>query len=157
MRLLIKNNLRYYEVYNEKEERLYDIKRRVISFGERYEIFDNIGSKIGFIEPDMGLTHRGFRIYHNDSCIEFVEKQFSFFNESYRFMKNNWSIASTNLFYTRYDIKNADNKVIIKIKVNPLKFKKYCEIEVFDEIDTYLCTAISMAILFISQGKCDRN
>ena len=72
------------------------MKRKIISFGDKYTIYDSNDIKIGELNQSS-FRHGIHELVYKNEAVDYVFKKFEFLNRDFYLEKNGWVISPNDL------------------------------------------------------------
>lgn len=147
MKLLFKQRifswLDSYDVYDENGDIAYRVEG-VLSFGHCLRIYDRNQQLCGEIQEKLFSFLPKYYLYENGLEIGMIEKQLTFFSDSFSVDCNGWDVEG-DLFHWDYTI-HSGTELIAQISKQLLHFSDTYEIEIVKEADALRVLMVVLAI-----------
>ncbi|MCR8969565.1 LURP-one-related/scramblase family protein [Facklamia sp. 7083-14-GEN3] len=136
-----------FDIYNDKQEPVYRVDSKLISFGRKAKILDlqsgealcEVNQKVFSLFPTVDVTQNG-------KFVSRIRKKFSFFKPKYVIEGMNWVVDGSILQHD-YTIFDNQGKEIASIKKKFLSWSDTFEFEIINEtVDEVLILATILAI-----------
>ncbi len=156
MKLLFKQRffswLDSYDIYYEDGSVAYTVKGE-LSWGHCLRIYDAHGIEIGTVKERVLAFLPKFEIYHRDSYVGCIEKEFSLFVPRFNIDYNGWQVEG-DFFEWEYSICDRVGSEVATVSKELFNWTDTYVIDVADPADA---VSALMLVLAIDAEKCSRN
>jgi len=141
-----------YDIFGEDGETLYTVKGQ-LAWGHLLKIYDAQDNEVGTVKQKIFTLLPKFELYHNDSYLGCITKEFTLFKPRFDIDFNGWHIEG-NFFEWDYSILDADGNYIATVTKEIWNWTDTYVIDVANPADALYAL---MLVLAIDAEKCSRD
>ncbi|MCR0348195.1 hypothetical protein DWW36_05070 [Erysipelotrichaceae bacterium AF15-26LB] len=141
-----------YDIYDENGNTVYTVEGR-LAWGHRLIIYNAYQEQLGEIKEEVFTFLPRFRMYINDACIGYIEKEFSFFRPKFHLSCNDWTIHG-NFMEWEYDVISESQGIIMQASKELFHVTDTYVLDIRQQGHALLCL---MIVLAIDAAKCSKN
>lgn len=132
-----------FTVKNEQNEDIYKVGGR-FALGKQLDIFDSNGQSVAFIRQRLMNFLPRFDVSIGGDYICSVQREFTFFNQSYRIEGLDWHLDG-DIFAHHYQMVSK-NGTVMQMRRAIISWGDSYELDIPNEADVLLCLAVAIAV-----------
>ena len=152
MKILLKQRQKFgeitYDLFDENNNVIYVVTRKIVSFGENYTIYDKNENNIAKIKQNLGFNKGCFDFFY-DSKIDTISRKNQFLIPKYELKNKQWLIKQ-NCLGNKYFVYDENNKLIMDISIKMLTLIYNANINIYINDDNiFICIMTALSLIFI--------
>lgn len=138
-------------IYDEQGQLVYNLKQKIISFGERYRFYDVNGSEVGLIK--QAFIGGRFEFFSNGVQLAELRRN-SGFNLLRKYVLSNYNwIIEGDFTGNLYSVKDESDNAVMEVEIKVGALPDVLEINIHDEKNILMCSMCAIALEIISTNR----
>ena len=149
MKLLIKQRVfswgDKYDIYDERGSKKYFVKSEIFSFGHNIHVYDLANNEVSSIKQHLFTFLPRFEIIVKGMSMGLIEKKFTLFRPKYELRCNGWNIVG-DVFGWDYDISDSSGRTVMRISKELFNWGDTYALNIYEPQNEILGLTIAIAI-----------